>query len=374
MAKELIKGNEAFAEAAIRAGVEGFFGYPITPSTEFLEHMARRMPELGRAFVQAESEVAAINMVYGAACTGKRVMTASSSPGLSLMMEGISYIAGTEVPVVVVNVMRGGPGLGNIAPSQGDYYQMVKGGGHGDYFPIVLAPASVQEAIDYIALAFDLAEKYLSVVHVIADGNMGQMMEPAELPPMREIPKEAPSWAVTGAKDRGPNILTSIYIDPIDEEVTNLRLLKRWKEVEKNEVRYEEYEIEDAEIAIIAFGTAARVASSAIRDAREEGIKVGLLRPVTLAPYPQARLEEIANQVDRILVVEMNSGMMLDDVQRIVQGRVPIEFYGRMGGITPLPDEILKEIHRVAQNENEVKGDPRNEWMARLEKSIMGGK
>ena len=374
MAKELIKGNEAFAEAAIRAGVEGFFGYPITPSTEFLEHMARRMPKLGRAFVQAESEVAAINMVYGAACTGKRVMTASSSPGLSLMMEGISYIAGTEVPAVVVNIMRGGPGLGNIAPSQGDYYQMVKGGGHGDYFPIVLAPASVQEAIDHIALAFDLAEKYRSIVHVIADGNMGQMMEPAELPPMREIPTEAPPWAVTGAKGRDPNILTSIYIDPVDEEVTDLRLLKRWKEVEKNEVRYEELEMEDAEIVIIAFGTSARVASSAIRDAREEGIKVGLFRPITLAPYPQKRLAEITEKVERILVIEMNSGMMLDDVQRVVQGRVPIEFYGRMGGITPLPGEILEEIHRVAQNEDEVEGDPRNEWMARLEQSILGGK
>ena len=374
MAKELLKGNEAFAEAAIRAGVEGFFGYPITPSTEFLEHMAKRMPQLGRAFVQAESEVAAINMVYGAACTGKRAMTASSSPGVSLMMEGISYIAGTEVPAVIVNVMRGGPGLGNIAPSQGDYFQMVKGGGHGDYFPIVLAPASIQEGIDTIALAFDLAEKYLTLVYVIVDGNMGQMMEPAELPPMREIPKEAPSWAVTGAKDRDPNILTSIYIDPVDEEVTNLRLLKRWKEVEKNEVRYEEYKLDDAEIAVVAFGTSARVASSAIRDAREEGIKVGLLRPVTLAPYPEKRLDELAQQVKRILVIEMNSGMMLEDVQRVVQGRVPIEFYGRMGGITPLPDELLNEIRRVAANQDEVKDDPRNEWMIRLEKRILGGK
>jgi 2-oxoglutarate ferredoxin oxidoreductase subunit alpha len=374
VAKELLKGNEAFAEAAIRAGVEAFYGYPITPSTEFLEHMAKRMPKLGRAFVQAESEVAAINMVYGAACTGKRVMTASSSPGLSLMMEGISYIAGTEVPAVIVNVMRGGPGLGNIAPSQGDYYQMVKGGGHGDYFPIVLAPASVQEAIDYITLAFDLAEKYLSVVHVIVDGNMGQMMEPAELPPMRELPKEAPEWAVTGAKGRDPNILTSIYIDPEDEEVTNLRLLKRWKEIEQNEVRYTELALDDAKIAIVAFGTAGRVASSAVREAREEGIKVGLLRPVTLAPFPQKRLEELAEQVERLLVVEMNSGMMLDDVQKVVQGRTPIEFYGRMGGVTPLPDEILDEIKRVSRNKGPIQSDPRDEWMARLEKSIMGGK
>ncbi len=372
MAKELLKGNEAFAEAAIRAGVEAFFGYPITPSTEFLEHMAKRMPKLGRAFVQAESEVAAINMVYGAACTGKRVMTASSSPGVSLMMEGISYIAGTEVPAVIVNVMRGGPGLGNIAPSQGDYYQMIKGGGHGDYFPIVLAPATVQEAIDYISLAFELAEKYLSIVHVVVDGNMGQMMEPAELPPMREISEEVPEWAVRGAKDREPNVLTSIYIDPEDEEITNLRLLKRWKEVEKNEVRFKEYHMEDPEILVIGFGTAGRVASSAVRDARAEGIPVGLLRPITLAPFPEERLEELCEQVRRILVVEMNTGMMLDDIMKIVKGKVPVEFYGRLGGVTPLPDEILDEIRRVEKNKGEISGDPRDEWMVRLEEMRMG--
>jgi len=374
VARELLKGNEAFAEAAIRAGCEGFFGYPITPSTEFLEHMARRMPELGRAFVQAESEVAAINMVYGAACTGKRAMTASSSPGISLMMEGISYIAGTEVPAVIVNVMRGGPGLGNIAPSQGDYYQMVKGGGHGDYFPIVLAPASVQEAIDQIALAFDLADKYRSVVHVIVDGNIGQMMEPAELPPMRELSREAPDWAVTGAKGRPPRALSSIYIDPKDEEVTNIRLLRRWMEIEKNEIRYKEYFMDDAEIAVIGFGTAGRVASSAINQARAEGIKVGLFRPITLAPFPRQQVEDISRRVRRILVVEMNSGMMLDDIQSIVQGRVPIEFFGRMGGVTPFPDEILDEIRRVAENKAEVNGSARAEWLDRLEKLIEGGK
>ncbi len=372
MAKELLKGNHAFAEAAIRAGVEAFFGYPITPSTEFLEHMAKRMPGLGRAFVQAESEVAAINMVYGAACTGKRVMTASSSPGVSLMMEGISYIAGTEVPAVIVNVMRGGPGLGNIAPSQGDYFQMVKGGGHGDYFPIVLAPASVQEAIDSIGLAFDLAEKYRSIVHVIVDGNMGQMMEPAELPPMREVPTQMPEWAITGAKGREPRTLSSIYIDPEDEEVTVLRLLKRWKDVEKNEVRFQEYYMEDPRILVIGFGTAGRVASSAVREAREEGIPVGLLRPITLAPFPQQRLRELIDQVDRILVVEMNSGMMLDDIIKIVQGKVPIEFYGRTGGVTPLPDEILAEIKRTAGNDAPVQDDPRDAWITRMETKLMG--
>ena len=374
MAKELLKGNHAFAEAAIRAGVEAFYGYPITPSTEFLEYMSRRMPELGRAFVQAESEVSAINMVYGAACTGKRVMTASSSPGVSLMMEGISYIAGTEVPAVVVNVMRGGPGLGNIAPSQGDYFQMVKGGGHGDYFPIVLAPASVQEAIDYISLAFDLAEKYLSIVHVIVDGNMGQMMEPAELPPMKDLPDKVPDWAVSGAKGRDPNILTSIYIDPLEEEITNLRLLKRWKEIEKNEVIYDETDVDDAEFLVIGFGTAGRVASSAVREAREEGIKAGLLRPITLAPFPKKRLLELTKKVKRILVVEMNSGMMLDDVMKIVQGQVPVEFYGRMGGVTPLPDEILDEIRRVSANQAPGAEDPRDEWIIRLEEKITGDK
>ena len=374
MAKHLLKGNEAFAEAAIRAGCEGFFGYPITPSTEFLEHMAKRMPELGRAFVQAESEVAAINMVYGAACTGKRAMTASSSPGISLMMEGISYIAGTEVPAVIINVMRGGPGLGNIAPSQGDYYQMVKGGGHGDYFPIVLAPASVQEAIDQVGLAFDLAEKYRSVVLVIADGNIGQMMEPAELPPMRELRREVPEWAVSGAVGREPRSLSSIYIDPVDEEVANIRLLRRWMEIEKNEVRFKEYFMEDAEIAIIGFGTAGRVASSAINQARAEGIKAGLFRPITLAPFPKKEIEAISRRVKRILVVEMNTGMMLDDIQSIVQGRVPIEFYGRLGGVTPFPDEILDEIRRVAQNKADVNGFARVEWLDRLEKIIEGGK
>jgi 2-oxoglutarate ferredoxin oxidoreductase subunit alpha len=374
MAKQLLKGNEAFAEAAIRAGCEGFFGYPITPSTEFLEHMARRMPELGRAFVQAESEVAAINMVYGAVCTGKRAMTASSSPGVSLMMEGISYIAGTEVPAVVVNVMRGGPGLGNIAPSQGDYYQMVKGGGHGDYFPIVLAPASVQEAIDQIILAFDLADKYRSLVHVIVDGNIGQMMEPAELPPMRPLPIDVPDWAVRGAKGRPPRSLSSIYIDPVEEEVCNVRLVRRWMEIEKNEVRYKEHHLEDAEIAVIGFGTAGRVASSAVNQARQEGLKVGLFRPITLAPFPKKQIEELSKRVRRILVVEMNSGMMLDDIETIVKGRVPVEFFGRMGGVTPFPDEILDEIQRVYHSDAKVNGHVREEWLDRLEKLIEEGK
>jgi 2-oxoglutarate ferredoxin oxidoreductase subunit alpha len=291
------------------------------------------------------------------------------------MMEAISYIAGTEVPVVLVNVMRGGPGLGNIAPSQGDYNQMVKGGGHGDYFPIVLAPASVQEAIDFIALAFDLAEKYRTLAMVVVDGNIGQMMEPAELPPMKELKTKYPDWAVTGAKGRNPNILSSIYIDPDEEEITNIRLLKRWFEAEENEVRYKEYFLDDAEIAIVAFGTAGRVASTAIRAAREEGIKVGLFRPISLAPFPFKQIEELSKKVKSMLVVEMNTGMMLDDVNMAVKGRVPVEFYGRLGGVTPFPDEILDEIHRIVQNPpTEVNGLARREWLARLEKIVEGDK
>ncbi|MCL5429647.1 MAG: 3-methyl-2-oxobutanoate dehydrogenase subunit VorB [Chloroflexi bacterium] len=367
MAKELLKGNNAIAEAAIRAGVEAYFGYPITPQTELLEHMAARMPALGRTFVQAESEVAAINMVYGAACTGKRVMTTSSSPGVSLMMEGLSYIAGTEVPMVLVNVMRGGPGLGNIAPSQADYHQMVHGGGHGDYHPIVLAPASVQEAIDITVLAFDLAEKYRTIAVVLADGSIGQMMEPAELPPMAELKKHLPHWAVTGEPGRARRLLTSIYLNPDDEEVTNMRLLNRWMSIRENEVRWKEYFLEDAEYVVVGFGTAGRVALSAVRAARAEGIKVGLFRPITLSPFPEAQLKEIAAVSEGMLVVEMNAGQMLDDVKLATEGLLPVEFYGRLGGVVPFPDEILGEIKRLAAgpipNQN---GHARQRWLERL--------
>ncbi len=366
MAKELLKGNIAMAEAAIRAGLEGYFGYPITPQTELLEWMSERMPALGRAFLQAESEVAAINMLYGAACTGARVMTSSSSPGISLMMEGLSYIAGTEVPVVIIDVVRGGPGLGNIAPSQGDYNQIVHGGGHGDYHPIVLAPASVQEAIDLVVLAFDLAEKYRTIVFVMADGNIGQMMEPAELPPMRPIKSEYPDWAVRGAIGRERRILSSIYIDPKDEEVTNYRLMQVWNRIEANEIRYREYFLEDAEIVVVGFGTAGRIALSAVRMARAEGIKVGLLRPITLSPFPCPQIESLISRVKGILVVEMNAGQMLEDVQKIVKGRVPIEFYGRMGGMVPFPDEILAEIQRMSRETIPLDGDPRQRWMKRF--------
>ena len=349
MAKELLKGNVAFAEAAIRAGCEAYFGYPITPQTEALEHMSKRMPELGRVFLQAESEVAAINMVYGAASAGVRVMSSSSSPGVSLMMEGLSYIAGSEVPVVLVDIMRGGPGLGNIAPSQGDYFQMVKGGGHGDYRSIVLAPATVQELIDMTVEAFDLAEKYRCIVVVLADGSLGQMMEPAELPPMQPVRRftHRPAWALTGAKDRDPNVISSIYIDPVEEEIFNQKLLDKQALIEADQIRFRELALDDAEIAIVAFGTAGRVAQSAMKTAREEGIKVGLLRPISLYPYPFERIRALSEQVKAVLVVEMNSGQMLDDVRLAVEGRAPVSFYGRMGGVIPLPDEVLEEIRKI---------------------------
>lgn len=366
MARELLKGNVAMAEAAIRAGVEAYFGYPITPQTELLEWMSLRMPELGRAFLQAESEVAAVNMVYGAACTGKRVMTSSSSPGVSLMMEGLSYISGTEVPAVLIDVMRGGPGLGNIAPSQADYNQMVHGGGHGDYYSIVLAPASVQEAIDLTVLSFDLAEKYRSLAVVLADGNIGQMMEPAELPPMQPLKQSVPEWAVQGAENRESRFLSSIYINPEEEEIVNIRLVERWNEIKAKEVRYKEYYLEDAEIIVIGYGTAGRVAFSAVRAAREEGIPVGLLRPISVSPYPHEQITQLVPQARAFLVVEMSAGQMLGDVNLAVNGRVPVEFYGRLGGVVPFPDEILGEIRRVAHEPLALGVDPLEGWLQRL--------
>jgi 2-oxoglutarate/2-oxoacid ferredoxin oxidoreductase subunit alpha len=346
--------------------LEAYFGYPITPQTEILEHLSRRLPELGRTFVQAESEVAAINMVYGAACTGVRVMSSSSSPGVSLMMEGISYIAGTEVPMVLINVMRGGPGLGNIAPAQGDYNQAVHGGGHGDYPRIVLAPASVQEAIDLTVLSFDLAEKYRCITMVIADGNVGQMMEPAQLPDMRPIVRKNWEWATDGAIGRPRRVLSSIYIDPPAEEVANLRMLKTWRTIQENEVRYKEYFLDDAEFVVVGFGTAGRIALSAVRAARQQGIKVGLLRPVTVSPFPYAELDELAGRASAFLVVEMNTGQMLSDVQLAVKGRAPVEFYGRTGGVVPFPDEILSEIQRIAAGNLSRAADPRMAWLDRM--------
>ncbi len=370
MAKELWKGNEAFAEAAVRAGLQAYFGYPITPQTEALEYMSARMPELGRAFLQAESELGAINMVYGAACTGVRVMTSTSSPGTSLMMEGLSYIAATEVPVVLVDVVRGGPGLGTIQPSQGDYNQMVHGGGHGDYHCIVMAPSSVQEAVDLVYGMFDLAEKYRTIGVVLLDGTIGQMIEPAEMPPMLEIRKVVPDWATRGGTGKNKRVLTSINLDPEDMEKMNLRLAKKWQQIEKNEIRYKEYFMEDARIAVIGNGTAGRIALSAVRAARAEGIPVGLLRPISLSPFPYQVIKETAEKVDSILVVEMNAGMMLEDVIKVVKGSTNVEFYGRMGGILPFPDEILGEIRRIAKGTTPSDVHPRDRWLSQMESIV----
>jgi 2-oxoglutarate/2-oxoacid ferredoxin oxidoreductase subunit alpha len=345
--KQLLKGNEAIAEAAIRAGLDAYFGYPITPQTELLEYMARRMRELGRVFVQAESELAAINMVYGAACAGKRAMTSSSSPGISLMQEGLSYIAASEVPAVIVDVMRGGPGLGNIAPSQSDYIQMVRTAGHGDFRPIVLAPATVQEAIDLTGLAFELAEWYRTIVTVLLDGTLGQLMEPAELPPMRPLQRRIPKWALSGANGRAKRLISSIQLQPVALEGLNQRLQEKIAAIRTTEVRAAEYMPEDADLIVVGFGSAGRIAQGAVRAARQQGIRAGMLRPITLFPFPDTRLAQLAEQARAFLVVEMNAGQMLDDVKLAVGGRVPVHFYGRMGGVVPLPDEILAVLERL---------------------------
>jgi 2-oxoglutarate ferredoxin oxidoreductase subunit alpha len=344
MPKELLKGNVAFAEAAVRAGCDAYFGYPITPQTELLEHMSRRMVELDRVFLQAESEVAAINMVYGAAAAGARVMTSSSSPGISLMQEGFSYIAGSDLPIVAIDIMRGGPGLGNIQPSQGDYFQVTRSAGHGDFHPLVLAPATVQEAIDLTVLAFDLAAEYRTIVFVVADGAIGQMMEPAELPPMRDVQTEAPAWALTGARGRAPNTISSIHMGADSLEAQNQELQAKLLRIAAREVRYETQHTEDAEVVIVAFGTAARVAQTTVQRMRRRGSRVGLFRPITLWPFPEKELAALASQVKALLVVELNAGQMLHDVREVVAGKVPVRFHGRMGGVIPMPEEVESEV------------------------------
>ncbi len=349
MTAKLMKGNVAIAEAAVRAGLEAYFGYPITPQTELLEHLSARMPELGRVFIQAESEVAAINMVYGAACAGARTMTSSSSPGISLMQEGISYIAASDVPCVVVNMMRGGPGLGNIQPAQGDYFQSTRSAGHGDYRPIVLAPASVQEAIDLTMLAFDLADQYRHLVLLAGDGLIGQMMEPAVMPPMRPI-RPRPDWAITGAKGRAKHVITSIHLGAELNEQANIRIQERLKIIRANEQRSYEWETEGARLLVVGYGTAGRIAQSGVKMAREAGLPVGLFRPITLWPFPQDRLAELMQGgVEAVLVVEMNAGQMVEDVQLVVGNEVPMSHHGRMGGALPLPEDVYGEIGDLAE-------------------------
>lgn len=352
----LMKGNEALAEAAICANLDAYFGYPITPQSEVLEYLEREIPKRHGLVLQAESEIASINMVYGAAGAGARVMTSSSSPGISLMQEGISYIASAQLPCLIVNVVRGGPGLGTIQPSQGDYFQATKGGGHGDYHLIVLAPASVQEMADFVFDAFRLAEKYRNPAMILSDGALGQMMEKVFLPEEGSLPKTPAPWATTGkTKDRDHNIITSLFIQPEEMEKVNLQLQEKYKAMQC-EVRYEEIKTEDAEILLVAFGLSARICQKTVDLGREKGIKIGLLRPITLYPYPYQRISELAEQVQFILTVEMNAGQMVEDVRLGVEGRVPVYFKGRMGGMIPSPEDILQEVevhyskHNVMQD------------------------
>ncbi len=343
---KLMKGNEALAEAAIRSGCDAYFGYPITPQSEVLEYLSMYATKrTGMVILQAESEVAAINMIYGAGGTGKRVMTTSSSPGISLMQEGISYIACAEIPCVIANVVRGGPGLGTIQPSQGDYFQAVKGGGHGDYKLIVLAPSSVQEMVDFVPKAFGLAFKYRNPIMLLADGALGQMMEKVEL--FEPIPRKTniEPWATVGKpKSRERNILTSLHIQPDKMEEINIRLQNKYKEIQEKEVEFETYMCGDAEIILVAFGLVARICQKSAQLAREKGIKVGVFRPITLFPFPYTQLNEYAGKVKGFLDVEMNAGQMVEDVRLAVNGKIPVEFHGRMGGIVPTPDEILHKI------------------------------
>ena len=347
--KVLMKGNEAIAEAAIIAGCRHYFGYPITPQTEVAAYMAKRMPKIGGTFLQAESEIAAINMVYGVASTGKRVMTSSSSPGISLKGEGISYLAGADLPALVVNVQRGGPGLGGIQPSQSDYFQATKGGAHGDFHMIVLAPASVQEMAELTVKGFDLADKYRMTTMLLADGTMGQMMEPVSLDFDIGEKVEKP-WATTGTKmEREHNIVNSLFLQPEALERTNFERFERYKVVEENEVLYEEYMMDDAEICIAAFGIAARVSKNAINEARKQGIKVGLIRPITLWPFPSAQFAKAAERVSSIISVELSMGQMIEDVKLAVEGKVPVTLCNRAGGMIPSPEQVLEAI-KAANN------------------------
>lgn len=342
-----MKGNEAVAEAAIRAGADGYFGYPITPQSEILEYLMAADPykTTGMVVLQAESEIAAINMVYGGAACGKKVMTSSSSPGISLKQEGISYIAGAELPCLIVNVVRGGPGLGTIQPSQSDYFQAVKGGGHGDYHLIVLAPASVQEMADFVELGFDLAFKYRNPVMILSDGAIGQMMEKVYLTPQKERSKVVPEWATTGKPPtRGRNIITSLDLDPNAQEIFNQKLVAKYNEIKEKEVRFEEFQCDDADYLLVAYGTSARVCQKSVQLARQQNIRAGLLRPLTLFPFPAKRINRLADQVKGILSVEMSAGQMVEDVMLAVDGKTPVEHFGRMGGMVPTPEEVVDNL------------------------------
>lgn len=345
--KVMVKGTEAIGEAAIRAGCRLYFGYPITPQSELTEYMAKRLPEVNGTFLQAESEVSVVNMIYGAACTGKRVMTSTSSPGFSLMQEGMSYIAGAELPCVFVNVVRGGPGLGDIQPAQSDYFQATKGGGHGDYKLIVFSPESLQEAVELTIRAFDVADKYRNPALILTDGLLGQMMEPVSFPDFRNLTTlpDHSNWALKGTKmKREAHRVTSFDLDPVKLEKMNLRYQEKYKKAEKNEKLFEEYKLEDAEVILVAYGTMGRIVKSVADMAREKGIKAGVFRPISLWPFPYIELEKWSKNANLFLTVEMSSGQMIEDVKLAVNGKVPIEFYGRMGGIIPTPAEVLAKL------------------------------
>ena len=347
----LMKGNEAIAEAAIRAGCRHYFGYPITPQTEIAAYMAKKMPKIGGVFLQAESEIASINMVYGAAAAGVRVMTSSSSPGVSLKAEGLSYIAGSDVPALVVNVQRGGPGLGGIQPSQSDYFQATKGGGHGDYRMIVLAPASVQEMASLTIKGFNLADKYLMTSMILADGTIGQMMEPISFEDAEIETYEKP-WALTGTKgERKHNVVNSLYLKPDELEAKNFERYERYKIVEENEPMWEEFMMEDAEYCVVAFGIASRVAKNAVVAARAEGIKVGLIRPITLWPFPKKALRAAADKVKGFISVELNMGQMIEDIKLYTECKCPVTLCNRTGGMIPSPDQVLESIRKAQKGE-----------------------
>ncbi|HWR06145.1 3-methyl-2-oxobutanoate dehydrogenase subunit VorB [Sporomusa sp.] len=345
--KVLMKGNEAIAEAAIIAGCRHYFGYPITPQTEIPELMAKRMPQIGGTFVQAESEIAAINMVFGAAGAGARTMTSSSSPGISLKQEGISYIAAAELPCVIVNIVRGGPGLGGIQPAQSDYFQATKGGGHGDYRNIVLAPNSVQEMVDLTLLAFDLADQYRNPVMLLGDGALGQMMEPVEFKTSSTTPVAKP-WALTGLRGRKiPNVVNSLFLQPEQLEELNIRLQKKYATIRNNEPRWEEINTEDAELVLVAYGITSRIAHSAMDKARQEGMKVGLLRPITLWPFPVQPFAKLAKTTKAFLTLELSAGQMVEDVMLATKQLKPVYFYGRTGGMIPSTEEFYQEIVKI---------------------------